>query len=257
MTDEDLKFPMRINKYMAHKGFSTRTGADALIEKGRVTINGRVAKLGEKILETDVIEVASKNNKNKKNNESEAEPELIYLAYNKPKGEETPIRNSLANSNGASRPMLAGERPRVSLDVFPVGRLDKDSSGLLILTNDGRITDRLLNPKNVHDKEYEVEVDKKVTDFFLRTMEHGVDIEGYKTKPCQTRKIDDHKFRITLTEGKKHQIRRMCVALGFQVKELKRVRILNICLDNLPVRNTRFIDGKTREEFLVKLGLIV
>ncbi len=240
MNNEDQKYPMRINKYLAHKGFSTRVGADALIEKGRVTINGRVAKLGEKILETDVVEVASRHSKNKNENESETD-DLVYLAYNKPRGEETGVTK-------------AGKIP---VGIFPVGRLDKDSSGLLILTNDGRVTDRLLNPKNIHDKEYEVTVDKKVTDFFLRIMENGVAIEGYKTKRCQTRKIDDHKFRITLTEGKKHQIRRMCVALGFQVKELKRVRILNINLDNLPVGNTRFLDGKIRAEFLAKLGLSV
>jgi len=231
---------MRINKYLAHRGYSTRTGADLLIEKGRVTINGRVAKLGEKILETDIVKVAPKNVKAKKAEVGASDSEaFIYLAYHKPRGEETGI-------------IPKGNIPE---GVFPVGRLDKDSSGLLILTNDGRITDRLLNPKNIHDKEYEVEVDKQVSGFFLRTLEHGVVIEGYKTKPCQATKIDDHKFRIILTEGKKHQIRRMCAALGFQVRSLKRVRILNILLDNLPPRNTRFIDGKTKEEFLNKLGL--
>ncbi len=212
---------MRINKYLALKQYSTRRGADELIQKGLVFINGKRAVLGSKVNEADKVEV--KKNKN--------EPEKVhaYYAYNKPIGIET-------NS------------PRE--DLFPLGRLDKASHGLLILTNDGRITDRLLNPKYIHEKEYVVKTLNKLRSSFKNKMEAGVNIEDYKTKKCKVVIVNDFTFRIILTEGKKHQIRRMCSALFQEVADLKRVRIMNIKLGKMKPKEIRKIEGAELETFL-------
>lgn len=220
------EFPMRINKYLAHKGYCTRREADIWIEKGRVTINGKLAKLGDRVEEKDKVVVEEK----KKNKDK-----WQYFAYYKPGGEEM--------------------EERYDKDLFPVGRLDKESEGLLILTNDGRITDRLLNPDKEHDKEYEVEVDKPITNHFLKIMRQGVEIEGYRTRPAELEQLDEHAFSIVLTEGKKHQIRRMCAALGYQVTALKRVRVMNIELSDLKSGKSRTLSGKELEKFLKSLGL--
>ncbi|MFA6969414.1 MAG: pseudouridine synthase, partial [Candidatus Paceibacterota bacterium] len=140
-------------------------------------------------------------------------------------------------------------------DVFPVGRLDKDSSGLIILTNDGRVTDRLLSPGYDHDKEYRVRTLDALRDSFKKTMEAGVDIEGYLTKPCMVRKTGPKSFNITLTEGKKHQIRRMVSAMHNTVVELERTRILNIRLDNLQPNAWRAIEGDELATFLSQIGM--
>lgn len=166
MTDE---YPMRINKYLAHEGISTRRGADELIVKGKVLVNGNVAVLGEKVNKGDKVEMRGKS----------AAKKYLYYAYNKPVG-------VIAHS-----PQLGEKdiKKSVPMNVFPVGRLDKDSSGLIILTNDGRVTDRLLNPGYDHDKEYRVRVAELLRDSF-KTMEAGVNIEGYLTKHCTVRKSD-------------------------------------------------------------------
>ena len=211
-------YPMRINKYLALQKISTRRGADELIEKGLVFINGKKAVLGSKIEEKDNVELKDKNPK-----------KYVYYAYNKPIGIET-------NS------------PQENL--FPIGRLDKASSGLLILTNDGRITDQLLNPKYFHEKEYLVKTKEKLRSNFKQKMETGVNIEGYLTKPCKVKILNDFSFRVTLTEGKKHQIRRMCSNLFQEVAELKRERIMNIKLGNLKPNGLRPIVDKELEIFL-------
>lgn len=226
---------MRINKYLAHEGIATRRGADELIARGKVLINGRVAKLGEKVQKGDKVELRGKASAKK----------LLYYAYNKPVGvithspqhEEKDVKQS------------------VPLDVFPVGRLDKDSSGLLILTNDGRVTDRLLNPDYNHDKEYRVRTAEPLRESFKKKMEAGVNIEGYLTKPCAVRKTGAKSFTITLTEGKKHQIRRMVAALYNSVVELERTRILNIRLDNLATGTWRLIAGEELATFLSRIGV--
>ena len=141
--------------------------------------------------------------------------------------------------------------------VFPVGRLDKDSFGLIILTDDGRITDALLNPENAHDKEYEVELADKMPHLFAEKLEAGVDIGGYTTKPCVVEVISDRKFSITLTEGKKHQIRRMCGAFGQSAIALKRVRIMNIKIGNLQSGAHRALTGEELVTFLTSLGIPV
>lgn len=209
---------MRINKYLAWKKISTRRGADELIEKKKVFINGRPAVLGSKVSEKDVVEVKGAEEK-----------AYFYFAYNKPVGTET----------GSPRP-----------ELFPIGRLDKASHGLLILTNDGRITDRLLNPKYFHEKEYVVKTKNKLRSNFKEKMEKGVNIEGYMTQKCQVKILNDFTFRIVLTEGKKHQIRRMCSALFQEVESLVRERIMNIKLGNLKPGGLREIKGKELSTFL-------
>lgn len=225
---------MRINKYLAWKNYSTRREADVLIEEGRVLLNGKTAKLGEKVYEKDQVEVRFRPKKYR------------YFAYNKPEGiithspqgDETEIREAIP---------LKG--------VFPVGRLDKDSRGLMILTDDGRITDKLLNPDLNHEKEYRVVVDKLVSSRFEEKMEEGVDIEGYHTKRCEVEITGEKKFTIILTEGKKHQIRRMCSALGYTVVDLERIRIMNITLQNLKPGEYRALEGETLKKFLKLLGM--
>ncbi len=215
----DATSPMRLNKFLAVRGFSTRRGADELIEKGRVFVNGKVATLGQKVTEADRIEIKDFDTSH-----------FTYILYYKPRGiithspekDETDIATHIRKEHG-----LTG--------LFPIGRLDKDSEGLMILTNDGRITDRILNPDKEHEREYEVTVDKRVTQTFCNRLSKGVTIEGYRTKPARAElaKHDDHTFTIALTEGKKHQVRRMCAALGYQVVKLKRTRILGFTLKSL------------------------
>lgn len=212
------EYPMRINKYLALQKISTRRGADELIENKKVFINGKLALLGSKVEENDKVEVRGAKEKS-----------YSYLAYNKPVGIET-------------------DSPKEGL--FPLGRLDKNSHGLLILTNDGRITDRLLNPKYIHEKEYVVRTSNKLRSSFKQKMEAGVNIEGYQTKKCKVKIVNDFTFRVILTEGKKHQIRRMCSALFQEIEDLKRERIMNIKLGNLGSGKTREIKGEELKTFL-------
>lgn len=234
MTDD---YPMRINKYLAHAGLATRRGADELIARGKVRVNGRVAVLGEKVNKNDTVEIL----------DTRAPKKLLYYAYNKPAGVITHSPQRGEKDIRQSVPL-----PK---DVFPIGRLDKDSSGLIILTNDGRVTDRLLNPEYEHDKEYRVRVSEPLRESFKKTMEAGVDIEGYLTAPCIVRKTGPKSFNITLTEGKKHQIRRMVAALHNTVVELERVRILNVRLEDLAPNAWRPIEGAELKTFLGHIGM--
>lgn len=218
-------FPMRINKYLALHNYATRRGADEIIEKKQVFINSRLAVLGDKVIETDKVEVRFRGK----------QPKFIYLAYNKPRG-------------------LATEEIKIK-DVFPIGRLDKNSHGLMILSNDGRITERLLGPKYLHEKEYVVTTYEKLRSNFKQKMEAGVKIENEMTGKCKVEIINEKTFRIILTEGKKHQIRRMCVALFQEVDDLKRLRIMNIHLSKMPSGSTRTIEGTLLQEFLHSLEL--
>jgi 23S rRNA pseudouridine2604 synthase len=232
---------MRINKYLAHQGLSTRRGADDLIAKKKIILNGRIAVLGDKVNEHDKVEIAGT---------IPTKGDYLYYAYNKPVGVithspqigEKDIKQSVGKERGMS-------------DVFPIGRLDKDSGGLIILTNDGRVTDRLLSPQYDHDKEYRVRTLDPLRDSFKKFMEAGVDIEGYLTQPCKVRKTGPKTFNITLTEGKKHQIRRMVSAMHNQVVDLERTRILNIRLENLQPGSWRAIKGDELNVFLGELGL--
>lgn len=230
-----MDFPIRINKYLALQGHSTRRGADALIENGKVYINGTRAQLGSQVQKDDRVEVRNAPAK-----------KYIYIAYNKPVGVITHSPQK-------------GERDVVTAiglkNVFPVGRLDKASSGLLIVTNDGRVTDRLLNPNAAHEKEYEVVVREKIPPFAQKVWGRGVDIGGYTTKPAAVRVVTDHKFRITLTEGKKHQVRRMCEALHLTVVSLTRVRINTIKLGTLRPGEHTVLAGRVLEQFLQSIDL--
>ena len=238
--EEKDEYPMRINRYLAKEGVATRRGVDELIEKRRIYINGRVAVLGDKVNEKDVVEVrgAGKPTTYK------------YFAYHKPKG-------VITHSPQEGEEDIKGKTRKFAelADTFPIGRLDKSSHGLIVLTNDGRVTDRLLSPTYDHDKEYAVVVREPLRDSFKKYMEAGVDIEGYVTKKCRVDITGERTFRITLTEGKKHQIRRMVEALHNQVVDLKRVRILNIALETLPANAYRPIEGAELEAFLKTLGL--
>ena len=233
---EEYAYPMRINKYLALKKYSTRVGADELIKDGKVFINGRLATLGEKINKGDKVTVKTET-KNKAYN---------YFAYNKPKG-------VISHSPKKGEKDIAQS---ISLkNVFPIGRLDKNSRGLIILTNDGRVTDRLLNPKYSHDKEYVVTTTNKISPSFKNKMESGVNIGGYKTQKCSLSLLGEKTFKIILTEGKKHQIRRMCAALKNDVLDLKRIRIMNIRLHNLGEGQHRSIKGEELQKFLKNIGL--
>jgi 23S rRNA pseudouridine2604 synthase len=209
---------LRINKYLADKDIASRREADRLIQAGSVFINGRVAELGDLVSETDKVEVRNMRLSH------------AYFAYNKPRGivSSTPTKTETDIITHTKFPMV----------VFPIGRLDKDSTGLIIMTDDGRLTKKLLDPKFEHEKEYEVEVDEPVTAEFLKDMASGVTIttntkEQHLTKPAKLKKIGPNTFSIILTEGKNRQIRRMCEELGYEVKNLKRVRIGNILLGKL------------------------
>lgn len=231
-------FPMRINKYLASLKYTTRRGADKLIEKKSVFINGRLATLGDKVNEGDKIEFKHKI----------APKEFSYFAYNKPVGIAT--HASYEDEMDIAKSInIQGEH------VFPIGRLDKESSGLIILTDDGRITGPLLDGEYEHEKEYIVTTKEKLRSSFKRKMESGVDIEGYVTKNCKVKILGENKFSIILTEGKKHQIRRMCANLFQEVDTLKRVRILNIELGKLSEGGHRRITGEELEIFLTSLGI--
>lgn len=231
---------MRLNKYLAHTGVASRREADTLIEKGVVLINGKKAVMGQKVEKNDSVELTSKTKEKK------------YLAYYKGRGI---ITHSPAE--GETDIITRLKQDYSITDVNPVGRLDKDSEGLLILTNDGRITGPLLDPEASHEKEYEVTVDKTINGHILTEMERGVDIEGYMTKPAVAKMHPKSKLKFTLilTEGKKHQIRRMCAALGYQVQDLKRIRVANIDLGLLKPNQYRKIAGSELKKFLAELGI--
>lgn len=231
-------YPIRINKYLAEKNFSTRVGGDDLIKKGLVFINGRKAVLGDKVYEEDEVTVNSK-----------AQKSYVYYAYNK-------NVNVSTNPDPASQDIL--QVTRFPEKVFPVGRLDKDSHGLIIMTNDGRVTDRLLSPKFVHDKEYIVKVEPSFSDNFILQMGNGVHFDGFVSKKCEVFRKPKSKdtFHIILTEGKKRQIRRMTEALHHRVINLRRIRIMNIKIDKLQVGEFRPIKGQELQEFLTALKLI-
>ena len=228
-------YPMRVNQYLAIKNFSTRRGGDELVAKKKVFINGRLAVLGDKVNENDTVEVRN-----------HVQKDFVYYAYNKPRGVVTHSANPEYNEEDIEARI---GKDLGLMDVFPIGRLDKDSYGLILLTNDGRVTDRLLNPSRDHDKEYVVKTRDKIRESFKKYMEGGVDIEGYITKPCAVKILGENTFSISLTEGKKHQIRRMVVALFNETVELRRVRILNIELGDLKPGKHRAIEGEELKTF--------
>lgn len=233
-----MNYPVRINKYLALNNYSTRVGGDELIKKGLVFINNKKAKLGDQVYENDIIIVNSEKDTKK----------LVYYAYNKKV-------NISTNKEPGSKDILSVTN--FPTKVFPVGRLDKDSHGLIILTNDGRVTDRLLSPKYVHEKEYVVKITPDFSRKFIDLMSKGVRFDGYVSKKCKVWNNNNSKdvFNIILTEGKKRQIRRMCEALHHEVVNLKRIRIMNINLDKIKEGEYKEITGKELDSFLKSLNL--
>ncbi|MDQ5953008.1 MAG: rRNA pseudouridine2604 synthase [Patescibacteria group bacterium] len=225
---------IRINKYLADKGIATRRKADELVSQGKILINGKVAKLGDQVWEDDKVEVKGMK-----------EEKLVYYAYNKPVGVTT-----IGKQPGEEEIKDITQFP---IKVFPVGRLDKDSSGLLIMTNDGRITKKLLDPKYDHEKEYIVEVNHPIEHTFMVRLRDGVKLGKEITKKAKVRKIDKYTLEIIITEGKNRQIRRMCASFNYDVRSLKRIRVMNIELGKLKSNYYREIKGKELEEFLKKV----
>ena len=228
--------PVRINKYLAENRSISRRAADKLIEAGKVFINGRKAVLGDKVDAQEKVEVRQKLKTN-----------FSYYAYYKPRGLIT-NRQTKDEKDVTSEVDIPG--------VFPIGRLDKDSEGLILLTDNGRITDRLLNPMYDNEKEYLVKTKTPIKEHQLRVMERGMELEGdIETKPCKTKYLSEFSFAIILSEGKKHQIRRMCDAFAIAIDSLKRVRFMNIKLGTLKSGQFRKIEGEELQTLLESVGL--
>lgn len=228
----------RINKYLSEMGYCSRRAADKLLEEGRITINGVIPELGTKVSDEDLVEVDGKAIR-------EPQEDHVYIAFNKPIG----IVCTTDTHREKNNIVDYINHPK---RIFPIGRLDKPSEGLILLTSDGDIVNKILRARNNHEKEYLVRVDKPVNPKFLEKMRNGVPILDTVTKKCEVEKIDNMTFRIVLTQGLNRQIRRMCEFLGYEVKKLKRIRIMNIKLD-LPVGKWRDL---TQEEFS-KLSLLL
>lgn len=228
---------MRINKYISETGLCSRREVDKLVEAGRVTINGVKAELGSQVGEGDEVRVDGRP--------IDAKKPAVYIALHKPVGitstTERHVRGNIVD--------FVGHRER----IFPIGRLDKDSEGLILMTNDGDIVNKILRSENEHEKEYVVTVDRPITASFLRGMASGVHILGTVTKPCVIHKLDERTFRIILTQGLNRQIRRMCAAFGYEVRKLKRIRIMNIKLGNLPVGKWRDLTPEELAELLRRI----
>ncbi|MFD1861627.1 23S rRNA pseudouridine(2604) synthase RluF [Planococcus chinensis] len=229
---------MRINKFLSETGITSRRGADKFIEDGRVTINGQLAELGSKVLPGDQVHVDGKLIEQPKE-------EYVYIALNKPVGITSTTERHIAGNivDFVNHP----------LRIFHVGRLDKDSEGLILLTNDGDIVNEILRAENEHEKEYIVKVDMPVTESFLKKMSEGVEILDTKTLPAKAEKISKYTFRLTIKQGLNRQIRRMCQALGYEVRSLKRVRIMNIHLGSLAVGEWRDLTDSERNELFREL----
>lgn len=228
----------RINKYLSQIGYCSRREADRLIEDGRVYVDGVAATAGLKVLGTEEIIVDGKAV-----DASISEP--IVLAFNKPKGLVCSTVSSKHEGMSVVEYIDYPER------IYPVGRLDKDSTGLLLLTNQGDLANDLMKARNFHEKEYEVIVDKSITSDFIKKMSGGVEILDTVTRPCVVKKISDKQFSIILTQGLNRQIRRMCEALGYRVRSLHRIRIVNVTLGKLAVGKFRQL-SKSEIEALKK-----
>lgn len=221
--DEEL---IRLNKYLSDSGVCSRRAADKAIEEGRVSVNGRIAELGQRVTKLDQVLFDGKpvSNANKK---------LILIAYNKPVGivctAEKREKNNIVDH------IAYPDR------IYPIGRLDKDSQGLILLTNQGELVNRIMRGSNGHEKEYIVRVNRPIDKDFVERMSAGLYLEELEvtTKPCKVKKLSTDTFSIILTQGLNRQIRRMCQALGYRVLELKRIRIMNITLKDLPLDSYR------------------
>ena len=214
-----METPKRLNKYLSEIGYCSRREADRLIEKGAVKVNGKIPEMGIKVTTNDQIEVYNKEVSLKKD-------ERVYLALNKPRGIVCTTDTKVEKDNII-------DFVNYYTRIFPIGRLDKDSEGLILLTNDGDIVNKILRSSNQHEKEYVVSVDKPISQTFVKRMSEGIYLEelGQKTKRCYVEKVSKNVFKIILTQGLNRQIRRMCSYLNYEVQTLKRTRIMNVSLD--------------------------
>ncbi len=208
----------RINKYLSEVGYCSRRVADSLIKEGKVTINGQITEMGAKVEDGDQVEVEGQRI------EQSTKHEKIYLVFNKPAGIVCTTDRRVESDNII-------DFIKYPTRIFPIGRLDKPSEGLIFLTNDGDIVNKILRARNNHEKEYIVSVNRPINRDFIQSMSNGVEILDTITKNCFVKQLGPKKFRIILTQGLNRQIRRMCEYLGYRVKSLKRVRIMNIKLD--------------------------
>ncbi|TVR77316.1 MAG: 23S rRNA pseudouridine(2604) synthase RluF [Chitinophagaceae bacterium] len=206
-----------LNKYISSTGICSRREADQMIKDGHVSINREIAKTGNRVFEGDIVKIKGKLLKSK--------PKAVYIAYNKPVG--------IVSTTDSKEPKNIIKSINYPQRLFPVGRLDKQSQGLIFLTNDGDIVNKILRAGNNHEKEYIVSVRQKIDDQFINRMSNGIPILGTVTKKCKVQKINDFTFKIILVQGLNRQIRRMCEYLGYDVTKLKRIRIMHITLGNL------------------------
>lgn len=233
-TDSD---GIRLNKYIASSGRCSRREADVLIENGKVTINGVIAVQGTKVNAGDVVEV---------NGDAVIpDDDMVYIAFNKPLG--ITCTTDRRDPSNIIDYIDFGER------IFPVGRLDKNSSGLILLTNDGSIVNKLLRAENGHEKEYLVTVNRPYDKAFIKEMESGVPVLGQLTLPCKLKPSGDKTFRIILHQGLNRQIRRMCEYLGYKVIKLKRIRFMNIQLGDLETGQWRYLTADEKKELLKEI----
>lgn len=229
---------MRINKFMSESGIISRRGADKLIAEGKVTINGKRAEIGSQVEPGDEVRVNGSPIRMAQN--------YVYIAVNKPVG-----ITSTTEKHVKGNIVDLVNHP---LRIFNIGRLDKDSEGLILMTNDGDIVNEILRAENKHEKEYIVTVDKPVTAEFLKKMSEGVRILGTRTLPCKTHQLSRFEFQIILTQGLNRQIRRMCAVFGYEVKKLKRIRIMNIHLGSLMPGQWRDLTPKERTQLFTDLN---
>ncbi|PJE77126.1 23S rRNA pseudouridine synthase F [Candidatus Uhrbacteria bacterium CG10_big_fil_rev_8_21_14_0_10_48_16] len=230
----------RLNKYLAERGVCSRRQADALIHEGKVRVNGAIATLGLQVGDDDEVIVSGKPI-------GAGRPKKVYMAFHKPVG--------IMTSVDPRAPDTIRSFLNLENHLFPVGRLDVASSGLLILTNDGDLSEHITHPRYNHEKEYIVTVDRPVRREDLRIMAEGMMILGSMTKPAKVKKIGDQRFTIILTEGRNRQIRRMCEELGYGIQALKRIRVMNIELGDLPVGRTRPLTQQELRDLKKRLGL--
>ena len=223
---------IRLNKFLSDAGVCSRREADRWIEQGKVLVNHEVAVMGQKVTLNDVVEVDGRA--------ITREEEQIVIAFNKPVG----VECTTDTSNPDNIVDYIGYHKR----IYPIGRLDKNSQGLILLTNDGSLVNHILKASNYHEKEYVVTVDKPITDEFINQMSSGVEILNQITRPCKVTKVNKHTFHIVLTQGLNRQIRRMCEALGYKVQKLKRIRIMSVKLGNLPMGQHRNVTDEELAE---------
>ena len=225
---------IRLNKYIASSGLCSRREADTLIESGKVTINGETAVQGSKVMDGDIVLVNGRK--------VTPDDDMVYIAFNKPLG----VTCTTDKRDPSNIIDYIGFDER----IFPVGRLDKNSSGLILLTNDGSIVNKLLRAENGHEKEYLVTVNRQYDKNFLRSMESGVPVLGQLTLPCKLKPAGDKTFKIILHQGLNRQIRRMCEYLGYKVTRLKRIRFMNITLGDLETGKWRYLTASEKKELL-------